>query len=241
VNCFTDMRLFLLTLPLFRKIVLSKHMKESIPLPTLDRICRIYNLLIEEGDHGLKQFSSHELGEKLGVSGTSIRKDLSLIGDPGNSGAKYDVSRLKAHLEDKLGLGTRRKACVIGIGRLGSAILEFGLFSVYGFDIAAGFDANMNTIETRKTSVKLYPSFQIADVVKREKIDLAFLCVPASAAQSSADRLVSGGIRGIINFTPVAIRIDTGKCFVANVDVVKEMRVLSALISLSPHDDLNTK
>ncbi|HNX58720.1 MAG TPA: redox-sensing transcriptional repressor Rex [Spirochaetota bacterium] len=217
-------------------------MNESIPQPTLDRVCRIYNLLVEGSATGLRHISSQELGEKLGVPGTSIRKDLSLIGDPGNSGAKYDAARLKAHLEEKLGLGARRRACVVGIGKLGSAILEFGLFSIYGFDLAAGFDSSMNTIETRKTNVKLYPSFQIAEVVKREKIDLAFLCVPAAAAQSSAEKLAAGGIRGIINFTPVSIRIDTSKCFVTNVDVMKEMRMLSAMISLThpANDELNT-
>ena len=40
----------------------------------------------------------------------------------------------------------------------------------------------MNTIETKKTKVRLYPAYQIPEVVRREKIELAVLCVPAQAA-----------------------------------------------------------
>jgi redox-sensing transcriptional repressor len=208
-------------------------MKSRIPTPTLERICRVYNLLVEVEKGGTHQISSVEIGEMLGVSSASIRKDLSLIGDPGNTGAKYDTRRLREHLEEKLGAAKIRKTCVAGIGKLGSAILDFGLFSMYGFQIVAGFDAHMNTIETKKTSVKLYPAFQIPDVVRQEKIELAFLCVPAQAAQQTADRLIEGGIRGIINFTPAVIKAGNNECFIAQIDVVKEMRMLSALISLS--------
>jgi redox-sensing transcriptional repressor len=44
-------------------------------------------------------------------------------------------------------------------------------------------------------------------VVAREGITLAILCVPAGAAQGVADHLVHAGIKGILNFAPVALRV----------------------------------
>jgi redox-sensing transcriptional repressor len=208
-------------------------MTNEFPLPTINRLCQIYNLLAELERTGTGKVSSSEMGMMLGISPQSIRKDISLVGDVSSTGARYDVAKLKAHLADKFGFDCERRACIVGVGRLGSAILDYGQLGIHGYTIIAGFDSNMNTIETKKTKVKLYPAYQIADVVQREKIELAVLCVPAQAAQGAADKLIDGGIRGIVNFTPAVITSKKDDVFVAQIDVVKEFRVLSAMISLS--------
>lgn len=208
-------------------------MTHTLPWPTINRLCRIYNLLAELEIAGKQKVSSSDMGKMLGISAQSIRKDISLAGDPGSAGARYDVVKLKAHLSGQFGFGAERKACVVGIGRLGSAILDYGQLNLYGYTIVAGFDANMNTIETKKTKVRLYPAYQIPEVVRREKIELAVLCVPAQAAQGAADKLIEGGIRGIVNFTPVILQCNKDDVFTAQIDVVKEFRILSAMISLS--------
>jgi redox-sensing transcriptional repressor len=237
VKSFTDLSLIRLTYPSLSRIVFFTMIPttDRIPVPTLERLCRVYNLLAETGD-SISLISSAELGEKLGLSAASIRKDLSIIGDPGNAGAKYDARSLRQHLEKRLGLGVKRTVCVVGIGKLGSAILDFGLFTTFGFEIVAGFDSSVNIIETKKTKVTLYPSYQIPDVVRREGIELAFLCVPAKNAQSATDKLIEGGIKGIINFTPAAI-ITNKHCFIAQIDVMMEIRMLSALIALSARNE----
>jgi redox-sensing transcriptional repressor len=205
----------------------------NIPRPTIERACSIYNLLLDLERDNVRQISSSELSDLIGVTATIVRKDLSLIGITGVSGARYNTEKLKQDLETRLALGIKRKSCVVGIGKLGSAILDFGLFNDYGFEMSAGFDSNMNTIETKKTGVKLYPAFQMAEVVRREKIELAFLCVPSKAAQISVDRLIEGGIRGILNFTPINVKSENDDLFISKIDVLKEMRTLSALISPS--------
>jgi redox-sensing transcriptional repressor len=214
---------------------------KQIPQPTIERACSIYNLLLDFERENIKLVSSAELSSLIGVTAAVIRKDLSLIGISGVSGARYSAKKLKQDLEIRLALGIKRKSCVVGIGKLGSAILDFGLFNDYGFEIAAGFDSNMNTIETKKTVVKLYPAFQMAEVVRREKIELAFLCVPAKAAQFSVDHLIDGGIRGILNFTPFLVKSKSEDVFISKIDVLKEVRTLSALISASTEQDSNSR
>ncbi|MGL4368702.1 MAG: redox-sensing transcriptional repressor Rex [Spirochaetota bacterium] len=205
----------------------------ELPQPTIDRLSRIYTLLAQLEESGKDQISSSAMGGLSGLSPQSIRKDISIAGWMGSNGSRYDVRRLKAHLAARFGFSVQRRACVVGLGRLGSAMLDYAQPGLHGYAIMAGFDSNMNTIETKKTQVRLYPAYQIAEVVKREKIELAVLCVPAEAAQLSVDRLIEGGIRGIVNFTPAVITCDKDDIFVSQIDIVKEFRILSAMISLS--------
>lgn len=211
----------------------------NIPKPSITRICMIYNLLGELLEAGQTHASSSEIGNILGIGAPSIRKDISYLGEIGNTGSRYDIKKLREHINNKLNLSKERKACIVGIGRLGSAILNYDLFSEHGYNIIAGFDSNINKIETFKTSVPLYPAFKIPEIVEQNNIELAVLAVPSSAAQNSAERLIQGGIRGIVNFAPTIIKSDNEDVFISNIDVVKEFRVLSTLISLADNADKN--
>ena len=55
---------------------------------------------------------------------------------------------------------------------------------------------------------------------------LAIIAVPAAAAQDVAERLVGAGIRNILNFAPVVLRLPLD-VIVRNVDFVQELAVLS--------------
>ncbi|MBN1501722.1 MAG: redox-sensing transcriptional repressor Rex [Spirochaetes bacterium] len=211
-------------------------MKIEIPKPSLSRICMVYNLLGELENEGVTLISSNEIGARLGLGAHSIRKDFSFLTEIGNSGAKYDVSNLRAHIGRELKINRKRKACIAGLGRLGSAILNYDMFSHSGYEIVAGFDSNINIIETLKTNIRLFPAYQIPDIVKNEGIELAVIAVPADAAQLTAERLITGGIRGIVNFSPSVIKINSDSVFISNIDVVKEFQVLSAFMGLNEED-----
>jgi len=200
-----------------------------LPGPSIYRICMIYNLLDDLITEEKQLISSSEIGNMLGINAASIRKDISFLGEFDNTGARYDIKKLHNHISKKLKLNIERRACIVGIGRLGSAILHYDLFNKYGYQIVAGFDSNVNKIETLKTSIALYPAYKIPEIIKEAKIELAVLCVPGSAAQISADRLIQGGIKGIVNFTPGIIK--NKEVFINNIDMVKEFQVLSAMIS----------
>lgn len=201
----------------------------NIPTPAISRLCALYQLLGQLQEQG--HVSSAELGELMGVGAHSIRKDISFLGAAGNSGAGYEVNRLRSMIAESLGLTTVRQVCVVGLGRMGSAILQYPLGDE--FKLVAGFDSNINRLETIKTEVELFPAFQISDVVRRLNIDMAIITVPAGNAQEVADRLVEGGIRGIVNFAPVYIKTKEKSVFVKQMDIAGELRVLSARISVS--------
>ncbi len=201
----------------------------NIPTPAISRLCALYQLLGQLQEQGL--VSSAELGKLMGVGAHSIRKDINFLGTAGNSGAGYDVNRLRGMIAESLGLTAVRKVCVVGLGRMGSAILQYPLGDE--FQLVAGFDSNINRLETIKTDVELFPAFQISEVVRRLNIDMAIITVPAGNAQDVADRLVEGGIKGIVNFAPVYIKTKEKGVFVKQMDIAGELRVLSARIRVS--------
>lgn len=201
----------------------------NVPTPAISRLCALYQLL---GQINLQNHvSSAELGELLGVAAHSIRKDISFLGAAGNSGAGYDVNKLRDMIAASLGLATVRRVCVVGLGRMGSAILRYPLGQE--FKLVAGFDSSINRLETIKTSVELFPAYQISEVVRSLCIDLAIITVPAESAQEVADRLVEGGVKGVVNFAPITVKIKDKNVFVKQIDIDGELRILSARISVS--------
>jgi redox-sensing transcriptional repressor len=207
-------------------------MTTNIPHPTISRLCSIYQLLCGLEKEGVKKVSSAELEERTGVPSHTIRKDISFIGEVGSTGSGYEVARLREHLLKNLGIKKERKACIVGLGRLGSAIMEWPLLAEGEFRIIAGFDSNINKVETMKTAVSVFPSCEIADVVGRMGIELGIIAVPPAGAQEVADRLMEAGVKGIVNFAPVILRPKSGDCIIRNMDIANELRILSVMMEM---------
>ena len=94
------------------------------------------------------------------------------------------------------------------------------------FELAAGFDINVNRVEILKSPAPLYPSFKMAEVIRRLGIEIALLCVPETAAQAAAEKLAAAGIRGIVNFAPAALALPPAVA-VRNVYVIDQLRALA--------------
>jgi redox-sensing transcriptional repressor len=208
-------------------------MKNTIPQPTIIRLCSIYELLCNLEKEGVKRVSSTELEERTGVPSHSIRKDISYIGEVGSTGSGYEVARLREHILRNLGFDRERKACIVGLGRIGSAIMQWPLLAEGEFRIVAGFDSNINKVETIKTPIGVFPAYEIPDVVKRMGIELGIIAVPPAAAQEVADRLMEAGVRGIVNFAPVIIKPRSAGCFVRAIDIANELRILSVMMAIA--------
>ncbi|MBN2412037.1 redox-sensing transcriptional repressor Rex [candidate division KSB1 bacterium] len=208
-------------------------MQTKIPKPAVNRLCMLYRFLHRLENEGFTTISSSKIAEQLGLGSHNIRKDIGYLGEIGITGSGYDIAKLKTHISQKLGFDRAKKACVVGLGRLGSAIMNFEKFEINGYMIVAGFDSNINVLETIKTNIDVYPAYLIPDIVQRLEIELAVITVPESAAQSVAEKLIEGGIKGIVNFTPFVIKPTRKKIPIRNIDVIGEFDILSALAYLS--------
>jgi redox-sensing transcriptional repressor len=207
-------------------------MTPKLPDPTIIRLSSIYQLLCNLEKIGVKKVSSTELGKQAGVPSHTIRKDINFFGEIGNTGSGYEVTRLKDHIAQNLGFGPAKKACVVGLGRLGFAIIQTPVLAHGEFAIVAGFDSNINKLETIKTSIGLFPSYDIPEMVGKMGIELGIIAVSPEGAQEAADRLVDGGVRGIVNFTSAVITPKTNGVRIRQVDLANELRILSAMITM---------
>ena len=214
---------------------------EQIPAPTKERLLFLMRLLERVGDEG--PITSGRIEALTGWASHTVRKDISFLGAategegenrPPESGkvaspAGYYPEALASLIKNTLGLDKRRKFCVVGLGRLGSAYLNVPELEGTEFELAAGFDTNVNRTEILKSTVPLYPAYKMGEVVSRFGIEIALLCVPPEAAQAASDRLAAAGIRGILNFAPVVLTVPPGIA-VRNVYLADELRALSIKI-----------
>jgi redox-sensing transcriptional repressor len=208
----------------------KKDGMSSIPGPTLKRLCKIYSILTELEKLGVERISSRDLGAKIGVPSHSIRKDITYINWKGKTGSGYKLLELKENISNALGLNREQKACIVGIGKLGKALMKFPALYAKNFSIVAGFDSSINKIETYKTDVPLYPAYQIPEVVRRESIELAIIAVKGNAAEDVAEILIQSGIKGIINFSQLHLSSKKKDVHITNIDIITEFRYLSALM-----------
>lgn len=138
-----------------------------------------------------------------------MRYDLSFLEVPAGAKNGYDVQSLKQGIRKALGSEgcIQKKCCVVGLGRLGAALLDDGIFEGSDFKICAGFDSSVNRVELLRSSFELYPASRIESVCQQQKIQYAFLCCPNEEVEKMVQRLVNAGIKGIVNYTPAVFPV----------------------------------
>ena len=190
------------------------------------RLSLYLRFLLEADATGAETISSTELARRGGATSAQVRKDLSLFGSFGKRGTGYSVRELVQEIRGILGLHQRWSVALIGAGKLGSALAAYRDFEARGFRIRAVFDSDPAKIGQPWGDVTVLPDERIGPVLQREQIDIAIVAVPAEAAQGVVDRVVKAGVRAILNFAPVRLRVPP-TVTLRNVDVTLELEGLS--------------
>jgi redox-sensing transcriptional repressor len=187
----------------------------------------LYLRFLQEAEAaGAETISSEELARRGGTTSAQVRKDLSLFGSFGKRGTGYSVSELVREIRSILGLTRPWRVAVVGAGRLGSALSSFRDFAARGFQIVAVYDADPGKIGMDWGGVLVQPDEEMDRTLRDEKVDVAIVAVPADAAQGVVDRIVKAGVRAVLNFAPVRLRVPAGVTL-RNVDVTLELEGLS--------------
>lgn len=199
----------------------------TVSEPSKRRLVLLAQLLLQQKTERITSADLHEL---TGWSDSLIRHDIASIGFKGGVSNGYTVRELREAVCAALNIGgtdTKIKCCIVGLGRLGAALLDDSIFSGTEYEIAAGFDPNVNRTEILRSTFPLYPASRLESVIPAEHIVYAVLAVAAKDAQQIADRLVKCGIRGIVNYTDVVLSVSGGVA-VENVSPVTALTNLSA-------------
>lgn len=197
----------------------------KIPNETIRRLPTYLRALMIASQQGRKEISSQELAELLTVKSTQIRKDFSFFGDFGKRGVGYSIEELDRQIRKILRLQCVRKAALVGVGNLGSAVLAYPGFKMYGFDIAAAFDCDRKKVGCKVKHITIEDVSSIT-MLKKQKIDIGIIAVPENAAQQTADALIKAGVKGILNFSPCYIEVPRN-IKVITIDIATDLARLS--------------
>jgi len=176
----------------------------KIPDETVRRLPIYLRGLMLSVTQGREHISSKSLADFVGVNSWQIRKDFSYFGDFGTPGVGYNIEKLAAQIKKILRLDVIRKAALVGVGDLGSALLAYPGFRTYGLDIVAAFDIDPAKIGRTVNGVKIEKITRI-DTLQERGISLGIVAVPHTAGQFTVDKLVEAGVRGILNFAPCKV------------------------------------
>jgi redox-sensing transcriptional repressor len=187
----------------------------------------LYLRFLEEFEaRGIETVSSETLAIQGGTSGAQVRKDLSFLGSFGKRGVGYPVRDLAQRLREILGLKRSYRVLIVGAGRIGSALAGYRGLGQRGFDVAALYDSDPAKIGSEWEGQVVRDVSELERDLAREPMDIAIVSTPAAAAQAVTDRLVRAGIKAILNFAPVRLRVPRD-VVVRNVNLAMELEALS--------------
>lgn len=201
---------------------MAGHVSEAV----IRRLPGYYRHLRELEAAGVTQISSQELGERMHQTSSQIRQDINCFGGFGRQGYGYNVSELKEHIGEILGLRQKHSVIILGAGSIGTAVARYPTFSREGFETIAMFDTAPEKVGTELCGVPVLPADSLEDFLREHPVDIAVLALPARAAQESLNRLDRCGITAVWNFAPTDLT-HPEHMIVVNVHLSDSLQILS--------------
>lgn len=210
-----------------------------IPEATVSRLPLYLRSLLEFTEQRVTTVSSERLATATGVNAAKVRKDLSYLGSYGTRGVGYDVEYLVRRIQEQLGLDHDWRVAIVGVGNLGRALVNYRGFGERRFSVQALFDSDMSKIGTELNGLVVAGTEDIEPTVRDRRLSIGIIATPAASAQDVADRLVDGGVTGILNFAPAVISVPK-HVRVRKVDLSIELQILAFYVSGTVSDEPST-
>ena len=183
--------------------------KVSISKATLGRIPRYLNFLRELSPEKTPYVSATTISKELKLGEVQVRKDLAMISGAGKPRLGYETEKLIGQLEESLGYNKLTYAVLVGAGRLGRALLQYGGFEHFGVKITTAFDSNDKVINL-DAETAILPMNQFDDFCRMHDIKLGIITVGEGSAQAVCDQMVKAGIKAVWNFAPCKLQVPDG-------------------------------
>lgn len=176
----------------------------------IGRLARYRALLTDRLPVDRPHIFSHEIAAAMRLTPSQVRRDLMVLGYFGVPRHGYEVVELVRCLDEFLSFNQVNPVVVVGAGNLGRALIAFLEARRATIRIAAAFDVDPAKCSRVFSGVKCHPMDALEEVLGQDTIRIAILCVPAEVAQTTANRLIAAGVKGILNFAPVPLRVPPG-------------------------------
>ena len=210
----------------------SRDEVPEVVVSRLPQYLRILNRLMEDG---IMVVSSQQLGEKLQVTPAQIRKDLSYFGRFGKQGRGYSVRDLLDRLRQILGVNAYWNVAVVGVGRLGRAIVNYPGFTPDGFSPGGCLRYQRRRHRAGRGRSHRPLLDDLRRVVTERNISIAIVAVPVSHTQEVVDLLVACGVRAILNYAPIIPHVREG-VRIRNIDPVLSLQSMTYYINSSAEE-----
>jgi redox-sensing transcriptional repressor len=200
--------------------------RDRIPEATVTRLPVYLRSLLELAGEAVPTVSSDRLAELAGVNAAKVRKDLSYLGSYGTRGVGYDVGFLVDQVGRELGMTREWPVVIVGAGNLGRALAHYRGFSTRGFPVAGLVDVDPRLVGVQVDGIAVRSLEELEALVAETSAAVGIVATTAAAAQEVTERLVSAGVRSILNFAPVVLNVPEGVSL-RMVDLSIELQVLT--------------
>ena len=198
----------------------------AVPEVVINRLPQYVRVLKSLISDEIQVVNSQLLGKKLQITPTQIRKDLSYFGRFGKQGRGYSVNNLLEELKQILGLNYEWNVVLVGVGRLGRAILSYPGFNPDGFHLIAAIDNNPDLIGQEFNGLLVSSIDDLSSLVVKHNISIAIVSVPTTQTQQVIDRVIECGIESILNYAPTTPQVPT-HVKITNIDPVISLQSMT--------------
>jgi len=195
----------------------------QIPDIIVGRLPRYLQVLTWMLSDGIQTTSSQDLGERIGISAAQIRKDLSQFGEFGKQGTGYSIPFLVNQIQAILNVKQVWNIALIGAGDLGHAIARYQGFANRGFRIAMVFDKDQSKIGREIGEFIIQDISTMVEAIRSANIKIAMITVTAQSAQGVAEKLVEAGVKAILTYAPVPLKLPPG-IFIQYIDPIVQLQ-----------------
>ena len=176
--------------------------------------------------NNVERISSNELSSLIGFTASQIRQDLNNFGGFGQQGYGYNIKGLYKEINSILGLDREYRLVIVGTGNLGQALANYSKYHKSGFPIVGMFDINPKIIGLRINDIEVMDCDYLVDFLNENHVDIGIITTDKAAAQSVANKLVEGNVRGIWNFATCDLKVPK-RIQVENVHVTDSLNTLA--------------
>ncbi|HWR10122.1 redox-sensing transcriptional repressor Rex [Sporomusa sp.] len=184
--------------------------KSDISKSTINRIAKYYNILLQLRNENKVKCTSEDLGRRMNIPSSLVRKDLANFGEFGTKGVGYQVHYMIWRIEQILGYRSSWNAVVIGACIPVLTMFTSGSIFPPGIQIAAVCDLEKDKLGVPVgfgSDLAIEPFENIYEIVQKQNIIMGIMAVEQSKSQMVANCLVEAGVIGIANLSPIPVLV----------------------------------
>lgn len=201
----------------------------KLPGKTVERLSEYRRTLLDCLKEKKNFIFSHDLAARLHITAVQVRRDLMLIGYSSVQRKGYDVRELIDTIGKIIDSEKSLNVAVVGIGNLGRAVAGYFKGKRSKLNLVASFDNDPQKVNKVISGVKCYPYSEIEQILHDLDIRIAILTVPPDNAKEITEELVRYGIRGILNFTTIALNVPSD-VYLEEYDMITSMEKVAYFV-----------